>query len=165
LAFFQELNSSIFLIRDMLLANQNLCKLLYYNERDPLSQPTISNTKVLDMENLFPMPKMPDIETKKQSILDYYFNISEPWTENPFFRKTYLTFDIIIHLDLWLIKDALRPYSILNEIDEMFNNKYINDLSGKNIYANDAKVLKYSDMFYGYHMIYDLTNTSGIGGT
>jgi len=164
MSFFQELNSNVLVIEKLLLADQDLCKYLYYNTLEPLSEPTIANTKLLMMENIFPLPKTPNAKTKKMSLLNYYIYNAEPWSSNSGFKKLYLGFDIICHLDLWMITNALRPYGILNRIDNMFNNKHIAELSSKNVFWDGIQVTKYSDKFYGYHMIYDLTHNSNICG-
>ena len=163
MSFFQELNSNVLVIEKLLLADQDLCKYLYYNADDPLSEATIADTTILIMKNIFPLPKMPDAQEEKKAFLNYYVYNAEPWP-NSGFRKLFLSFDVICHLDLWLIKDGIRPYSILNRIDNMFNNKHIAELSSKNVFWDGLQVTKYSDKFYGYHILYDLTHNSNICG-
>ena len=43
----KEIGISLQKIIKRLLANQNLCKLLYYTGKDPLNEPIIENTSVL----------------------------------------------------------------------------------------------------------------------
>ena len=164
MSFFQELNTNIKIVEDLLLADADLCLLLYSNNINPLAQTPIVDTKVLRMVNLFPLPKMPDVQTEQKSFLNYYFDTIEPW-DNFKFRRTYLCFDIICHLDLWLISEAVRPYSILSKIDAIFNyasteTAAINSLSDTNPLFNSCNMTKYSDKFYGYHITYNVTNTS-----
>ena len=40
-----EIGKNLQSIASRLLANQNLCKLLYYSDFDPLNKPDIENTK------------------------------------------------------------------------------------------------------------------------
>ena len=164
MSFFQELNTNIKIVEDLLLADADLCLLLYSNNINPLAQTPIVDTKVLRMVNLFPLPKMPDVQDKQKSFLNYYFDTMRPW-DNFKFRKTYLCFDVICHLDLWLITEAVRPYAILSKIDAIFNDASIktasiNSLSNKNIFFDTCDMTKYSDKFYGYHITYDLTKNS-----
>jgi hypothetical protein len=163
MSYFKELNAGINKIIEIILNNQDICKLLFYDEYNPLSLPNISNTRSLLMDRVFPLMKNPDSETEQKTILDIYYYSSEPWDKNSGFRQTYICFDIICHLDLWMIESGIRPYSILNEIDMMFNNKKIPILSHNNIWFESCKASRYSDYFYGFHIIYKLTNNSNVG--
>jgi hypothetical protein len=163
MANFEELNTNILLSIQMILANQNLCKYLYYADSNPISQTTISDTSILLMNNLYPLPKIPNAETGKISIVNVYFPSLKTGKKNPGFRKDVLCFDVMCHLDTWMIDEGIRPYSICREIDKMFNDKQISALSINRVYFDSANIRQYSDYFYGYYMVYELTNPSNVG--
>ena len=162
MAFFDDLNTNIKIIEGILLADDDFCNLLYYNHATPLSATPLPDPKILRMQNLCPLPKIPDAETEKLCMVNYYFYSSKPYN-NAGFREVELCFDVICHLDLWPIKNALRPYSVLNQIDELFNHQLVEGLSGKNIRFKSLQPMRYSDKYYGYHLIYELTNNSWVG--
>lgn len=162
MAHFDNLNSSIMTAIQLLLSDQTLCKLLYYAEPNPLSQPDIPDTNILLMRNIFPLPKEPDSDKDQNSILCVYFYESQPYN-NSGFRKVWICFDIICHLNVWMIDDAIRTYSISNRIDALFNNRIVPELSINAIYFESWVNRKYSHYFYGYHLAYRLSNDSNVG--
>jgi len=163
MAYFQELNTATNVILDRIFSSQDLCKLLYYNSPNPLSQANISDTSSLLMNNVYPLPKMPDAEKDKKGILNMYFYSAKPFSRNSGFKHTYLCFDIMCHLDIWMINTGVRPYSISNEIDVLFNDQYIKDLSLRNVYWNEWSVKNYSDYYSGYHLVYALSQDNNLG--
>jgi len=163
MAFFQTLNSNINLVTEMILNNVDLCKLIGYDNNDPLSNPPIPITRDLLMDRVFPLPKDPAAIVDKKSIINAYFYMSEPYHVNSGFRKIELRFDIMSHIDLWMIDGGIRTYSMSNYIDEMFNNVIIAQLSGKAVYFKGWKAVKYSEFYYGYHLVYELSDNSNVG--
>jgi len=162
MAYFNNLNNSIMVALQLLLADQDLCKLLYYAEPNPLSQPNIPDTDILLMRNIFPLPKEPDSDKDQNTILCVYFYESQPY-HNSGFRKVWICFDIICHLNAWMIDGGIRPYAISNKIDALFNNHIVPELSINAMYFEDWVNRKYSHYFYGYHLSYRLSNDSNVG--
>lgn len=160
-AYFATLNIKINKIIEKILENQDLCKLLYYNSYTPLDESNIPDTSILMMDKIFPLPKNTFAEDEKSNRLNLYFQSSEPYT-NSGFRSINLTIDIISHLDNWLIDSAIRPYIITSEVDEIFNNQFISDLSMKKIYFKSWFIIAVSDYFYGYRCMYELSDNSNI---
>ena len=162
-AFFSKLEEMIMLVVQMLESDQTLCKLLYYGEPNPLSQPDIPDTTVLLMNSIFPLPKSPDAEQNQKAFVNVYFYSSSPYNKNSGFREVYLCFDVICHLDVWMIDGGMRPYHISSRIDKMFNNSLVAELSINPMYFSSWKHMRYSDYFYGYHITYKLSNNSNVG--
>jgi len=163
MAYFELLDVGINVVLDEIFNDQDLCKFLYYNQPNPLDQNTITDTTSLLLQNIFPMPKDPDAKEEKKSYLNIYFYNAKPFENNSGFKKTYLCFDIICHLDIWMINDGLRPIKICSKIDRIFNNKYFKDLSLSKIFFADWRCNKYSDYFYGYNLVYSLGQDSNTG--
>lgn len=177
MAFFKEcddiLNS---VIGEHILRNQKLCKLLYcypdedefsYNDNasfnyNPLAEPDIKDTRKLLMNNIFPIPKSPDLTTEQTGFLTVVLSGGDRHydDENDGYRRMYLIFDIVIHLKHWIIQDSFRAYKIAEELDKMFNNRTDN-LFGKINYI-DFKQRDYSNHFYGLQLIYGFSVNSNI---
>ena len=162
MSFFNDLNEKINLTIQMILANQDLCKLLYYNDYSPLSQPTISDTSILLTNHIIPMPKGTSLVTDKTSILNIYFFDATPYP-NSGYRELHLCIDIMCHLDVWMCDGGIRPYLISSKLDNMFNNMLIPTLSNNKIFFEDWKYGRYSDLFYGYRAIYRFGTDSNVG--
>lgn len=163
MAYFDDLNEDIMTIIDILLGNQNLCKYLYYpKESLPLSQPDITDTSVLLMQNIYPLPKNPNVIKDEMSLVNVYFSNSVPHTQGSIMKKSDLVFDVMCHLNIWMCGGGLRPYYMCSEIDKLFNNKYISSVSANKIYFNKLSIYQYSDLFYGYRLVYHISDNSNI---
>ena len=170
MAYYEELNPiAVGIIGERFLRNEKLCKLLHYYEKndnsicDPLSKPYVEGvTNDLFMKNIFPMPKSPNASTKKEAYVTVVLSGGYEAEENTGFRRVNLLIDIICHLDTWIIKGGFRPYSIMHEIDKMLNNQ-ITDLPIVNKpYLRGFQPRDYSNYFYGFQVIYELSINSNI---
>ena len=171
MAFFSECDNILNnVIGERILRNQNLCKLLYYYSPvdtynfDPLAQPDIDDTSILLMNHVFPMPKLPDLETEQKGYLTVTLSGGDRYStdENTGFRRINLVFDIIVHLKSWLIKDSYRVYRIAEEIDKMFNYQTTDlPIIGRPTYYG-FKCRDYNNYFYGLQLIYQFSVNSNI---
>lgn len=168
MAFLSELDNIVTIATNMLVQNPNICKLLsYYPDTvnfqfNPLAQPTIKKPSALLMDKIFPLPKVPDAETEQICFIDVNIAGGDPMRHNTGFRRVELIFDVICHLDSWMIKGGFRPLKILAEIDAMFNNQ-----KTSLPIENKPQILpfvpkNYSNKFYGYQIRYELQINSNI---
>lgn len=164
MANFANLSQSGMTIINMILQNQELCKLIYYKEDNPLEQPDIIDTaNKLLMKQLFPLPKKAPAETEETIIVNARFNSGNLTSSNKGFADEYIVIDIMVHLNKWLLKDEkIRTYEILSRIDKLFNNVYVKGLSMNYILFDGISEIMYSDYFYGYRLRYKLTNNSNV---
>lgn len=162
MAYYEKYNENIMKILTMILENQNLCKYILVDNFSPLSSTPIQDTNVLLMNRIYPLPKIPESQTLEKTIVNVYFPTSEPYKLNSGFKEVRLYFDIMSHLNIWMIDEGIRCYSIMNEIDKMLNDKYIKGLSSKRIYFEKDSIIKFSDYFYGYRICYILSHSSNI---
>ena len=115
-----------------LMANQNLLKLLYYTDKDPLSQPDISQ-EVIQKEifdkllKITPRISPREIEGSNSLIAVRFIRGTE--TSNGEFRDVSLTIESFVPLTQWIIKDEnLRPFMIMGEIENSLKGKTVNGL-------------------------------------
>lgn len=171
MAFFEECDDILNnVIGEKILRNQNLCKLLYYYsdtqtfDYNPLAQPKIEDTSKLLMEHIFPLPKLPDLETEQKGYLTVVLSGGDKHSDdiNTGYRRIYLIFDIICHLKQWIIQDSYRVYKIAEELDKMFNYQQTDlPILGKPTYVG-FKQRDYSSYFYGLQLIYGFVVNSNI---
>ena len=115
------------LIINKMFKNERLKRLLYYNSKDALRKPNITEDQALELigNNIKIIPKL----YVDENILNYIiinFDDFLPNGNNPEFRDNIIDFKIICHFDQWQLEDfALRPYKIAAEIDSMFNNTHL----------------------------------------
>lgn len=171
MAYYEELNPILIkTIGEYFLKNQNLCKLLHYYPEcaedysfDVYNQPDITNPiSDIYMKNIFPMPKIPDAQTKKEAFLLVTFNGGYEPEYNKGFRSVELLIDIPVNLKVWHIKNGYRLYSIMHEVDKVLNN-VLTDLPIENKpYLVGFQPRDYSFEFYGVQMRYRLTVNSNV---
>ena len=158
---FEFLNQNMNDIFTKIYANQNLCKLLYHDVDNPLAEANITDTTVLytDKENqkIFPYPFTPDIADVQKTVLNVVFNKFELGDNNIYFKPSNIDFIVLSHIYLWNITDGsndikLRPFMILNELDETFGFQRTVGL-GRNIF-DYADIIWANTSFVGYRICY-----------
>jgi hypothetical protein len=114
-----------------LLANQRLLKLLYYTDKDPYSQPDLTQEQIQKeiFEKLVKItPRVGPKETA-HSIVVIKVNKGQTDNNNTEFRNININVESFVPLTQWIIKDDnLRPFAIMGEIQKSLNGKTINGL-------------------------------------
>lgn len=189
MAYYEELNNILRSVTETnIIGNPKLRKLVYYYPSvvdvnyDPLldengiARPDIPSSEIY-MKYIYPMPKLPDKEAKQKCFIACNLGAGE-YIEGGKWRNIYLVFDIICHLDAWLIKEGYRVYTIASEIDKTFN--YQNPSSAnivspsqdyyslldlpsfQKIKAIPFTTWNYSYSYYGIQLKYELTVNSNV---
>lgn len=151
---FAVMNDNIFKVVTKLTKDQELCRLLYYTDNDPLAadKPDIKGLELLN-KNILVVPKIPDdVKTKENYIIVLFDNfIIDP--SNQDFKIVTVRFDIICPFDEWLLESAsLRPYLLMQRIDDLFNQQKLAGIG--NLKFNSAEQLVLSPALGGYSMEY-----------
>lgn len=123
---FLSVDKDLEIITDKILKNNNLKKLLFYNTRDALDQPKLTEDESLGLfgENIRIVPKLPIDYKVKNYLFIKFDNFFE--TYNPEFRENLIEFDIFCNYECWQLKDfQLRPYRIMAELDTIFAGQYL----------------------------------------
>lgn len=127
----QELGENFQLIVKRLEANQNLLKLLYYTNKDPLSGEDINSSIIkneIHNDLIRFVPKLPPQEDAQSRIgLKIDRGISDQ--SNNEFRIITFSVEIFVPITQWLIKGTnLRPFAIMGEIENSLKGKRVNGL-------------------------------------
>ena len=126
-----EIGVNLHKIINRLLVNDDLVNLLYYTDKDPLSQPILSDEqkKKEVFEKLIKIvPRIGPKETAHSLVAVRVANGRKD-LENKEFRNISIIFDVFVPLTQWFLKDDnLRPFKILGEIEKSLNDKTINGL-------------------------------------
>ena len=113
------------------MANDNLVNLLYYTDKDPLSNPPLSQEQ--KQKEVFDklikiIPRVGPKETATSIIAIRVIKGSLDPT-NSEFRNIRVEIETFVPLTQWYIKDSnLRPFAIMGEIEESLSGKSINGL-------------------------------------
>ena len=118
--YFSELNSYVFKAYNELLKNDAVCKLLY-NTGDMNKKITEEVREIIGKENIYPFNYIPT-ETEKKCIISIILDDGGV-EDNGNIRFGKINFLIWCHQDIYKTDTGLRPFSLMNEIDKIFNSK------------------------------------------
>ncbi len=124
---FLSLEKDMELITGIMMKNERLKKLLYYNTKDALSQPNLTDKQNAELfgKNIKLVPKLYTDNSVENYIIVSFDKFTRNAT-NPEFRNNIIEFDIISHFDQWQLKDfQLRPYRIAAELDSLLDGKHL----------------------------------------
>ena len=114
-----------------LLANQNLLKLLYYTDKDPLSHDDLTPEQIQDevFEKLVKIvPRVGPKETA-HSIIALRIARARGLASNSEFKNVSISIEVFVPMTQWIIKDTnLRPFAIMGEVQKSLNGKKIEGL-------------------------------------
>ena len=142
-------------IVDMMLKNNRLKKLLYYNLENCLFQENLTEDQSLELIEDGYIRMVPKLYVDKD-VLNYIiisFDNFTPNMTNPEFRDNIITFDIICHFNQWQMPNfQLRPYKIAAEIDTLFNNRHLSGIGELQFLG--ANQILINDEFGGISLMY-----------
>ena len=151
---FLSVEKDMNLIVSKMLKDERLKRLLYYNSKDALDRPNLTEDQSLELigKNIKIVPKLYIDKEYLNYILISFDNFET--SENPQFRNNLIEFDIICHFDQWQLKDfSLRPYKIAAEIDSLFNNQRLTGI-GKFQFATAGQILL-NNNYSGICLLYE----------
>lgn len=126
-----EIGENLQKIVKRLMANDDLVKLLYYSDKDPLSN--INLTESQKQSEIFEklikiVPRVGPKENAKSIIVVTVVKGSTN-SENSEFRNVNIRVEVFVPMTQWIFKNSnLRPFAILGEVQKSLNNKTINGL-------------------------------------
>ena len=154
---FAVMGTNTFKIANKIMNNQRICRLLKYQVRDPFDTEKYENVEGLDLmgKQILIVPKLFDESTEKMSYIIAVFDDFVVNQLNPEFKISTVRFDIACPYDEWLLdEESLRPYLLMQEIDNMFNQKELAGIGNLQFWRADALTL--SPQIGGYSMRYKI---------
>lgn len=153
-----EMGLSLQKIVTRLLTNQNLLKLLYYTDKDPLNHEDLTQEKIQNeiYEKMVKIvPRVGPKETANSLIsLRVVRGLANP--TNGEFQDVIMQIEVFVPMTQWFIKDSnLRPFAIMGEIQKSLNGKVINGL-GK-LEGGDFALNFLTDEISCYELTFELT--------
>lgn len=141
-----------------LVTNENLVKLLYNENDDPLNTdlPVGENPyKLVMYKNLFPYMKVVDVDEEgANAYVNIYFGMGKNKFNSKYYKVNYMFVDVYVHNDLWDIDTGIRTYQIMHEIDKMLNSKTIPNTTIDFNFDEYKAIPNVNTKYAGYGMIY-----------
>lgn len=155
---FIDTGKDLEIIIGKIITNQELLKLLYYNDGDALERDDITDPELLKKiikENIRRKPDL-QVPTEENSYIIITFDSFTP-SENPEFRDNLIIFDVMCPLDSWdnLGNYMTRPLVILHHLSSMFHKQKLAGI-GKAKFSS-ADILNVGP-YAGYQIVFSVTN-------
>ena len=153
----KEIGENLQRIVTRLMANDRLINLLYYTDKDPLSQaPLTEEEKRTEIfEKLIKIIPRVGADETSHSIIAIRAMNGMRLDDNPEFKIVQISVEVFCPLTQWVIKDTnLRPFLILGEIQESLEGKKINGL-GK-IKGGDFSLSFLTEEISCYEMTFEI---------
>ena len=149
-----EMGQNLQKIIKRLLANQNLCKLLYYTDKDPLNGENIPDTTILYGKQITINPQYNPAEKDYSVVIPMIQHGRRG--KNDEFTDILIRIYIYVPQTQWIIKsDNLRPYLILGELQNSLEDKNINGLGTIN--CSDFVLNMVSEQMTSYYIDFNIT--------
>ena len=126
-----EIGENLQKIIKRLMANDNLVNLLYYTDKDPLSQPHLTDEEKQDkiFEKLIKIVPVVEPREDEKSVVAVRVTGGNKLGSNTEFRKVAISIEVFVPMTAWIFKNTnLRPFAILGEIEKSLQGKNINEL-------------------------------------
>lgn len=158
---FAVMGQNTFRIANKIMGDQKICRLLKYQTKSPFAaecngkpQPDVDGVDLINKQILI-VPKIYDDSTEKMSYITAIFDNFVVNQLNPEFKISTIRFDVACPYDEWILNDkSLRPYLIMQELDNLFNQKKLAGIGNLHFYRADNLVL--TPWIGGYSMIYKI---------
>lgn len=154
---FAVMGTNTFNIANKIMQNQRVCRLLKYEVRDPFDKNKYPDVDGLDLlgKQILIVPKIFDDSTEKMSYVTAVFSNFIVNAMNPDYKISTIRFDIACPYEEWMLSEhSLRPYLIMQEIDDMFNQAQMSGIGTLSFVRADALTL--TPWIGGYSMIYQI---------
>ena len=154
---FAVMGTNTFNIANKLMQNQRLCRLLKYQVRDPFDEEKYEDVDGVSLLNkqIMIVPKIFDDSTEKTSYVVAIFSNFVTNSLNPDFKLSTVRFDVACPYDEWVLNEkSLRPYLIMQEIDDMFNGAQMAGIGTLQFVRAESIVL--TPQIGGYSMLYQI---------
>ena len=154
---FAVMGTNAFKIANKLMQDQDICRLLKYQVRDPFDTEKYENVDgvLLLNKQIMITPKIWDESTEKTSYIVALFNTFTTNIINPDYKIDTISFDVACPYDEWILDgQSLRPYLIMERIDQLFNGAEMAGIGTLQFVRADRNV--FTPLIGGYTMQYSI---------
>ena len=155
---YKELSTVLKNVTMRLLSDQELCKLLYYNDYNPLSHSDFPTTSFLLNDRIRFVPTIKAEEDSKCSIVMVIAG-GELSAQNQDYRDIYLHLFVYTPYSEWIIAgDELRPFLLMSRIEALLKGKEIGGFG--RLQSEDFELALSTETVSGYRMAFKIDTFS-----
>lgn len=144
-------------IGNEIIQNQNILKLLYYDNENALDSDNLNISQIKNMvgknnnkktQRIFKLAFDSDITDEVRSELRFYVPIFKPI--HSYLSDVRFNFEVIVHKSLWELKNnKIRPIMMIQELLKLFNGKNIGGV-GRLVLDDSIHYTIYGKEYAGY---------------
>lgn len=154
---FAVMGENAFNMANKIMKDQQLCRLLKYQVRDPFEKekyPNVDGVTLLNKQIMI-TPKIWDDSTEKTSYIVVLFNNFVTNAINPDYKIDTIGIEVACPYDEWVLNGhSLRPYLIMERIDNIFNGAQMAGIGTLQFVRADRTV--FTSQIGGYTMQYKI---------
>ena len=154
---FAVMGTNAFNIANKLMQDQQICRLLKYQVRDPFDEKKyepVDGVLLLNKQIMI-TPKIWDESTEKTSYIVALFDSFVTNIMNKDYKVDTISFDIACPYDEWVLNgQSLRPYLLMERIDQIFNGAQMAGIGTLQFIRADRNV--FTSQIGGYTMRYSI---------
>lgn len=166
---FQTISPNLQLIIQDLVASDDLCKMLYYLNEEPLKEEMNSEIK----EKIFSEDYVTDVplvhaSNIEKSVIAINFDNFIAGMANPQYMSSTILFDVICPVTAWKMKDrtnrkVLRPYELAHIIHKIMNGKKLNGIGRCTFSSASQIILPANSVVAGLTLRYNIYESDNNG--
>lgn len=140
---FAVMGENLFRIVSKIMHNERVCKLLKYLDANPLAEDKapVDGFSLLN-KNIIIVPKIPEPDAEERAFIIVVFDKFIVNPDNADFKISTIRFDVVCPFNEWIVDDNnLRPYLIMQELDEMFNQAKLSGIGNLQFLRSEPLVL------------------------
>jgi hypothetical protein len=152
---FTSLAVDLQIVMNKIIKNDNICKLLYYDAPNALSQPNLTPDQKSSLigKAIRVVPVLEKDDEASNIIIIQFDRFTPNATDDSVYIEFMISFDILCNSKTWIMDDyMLRPYKIMSEINSMFNMSKLRSSGPINFMG--ASSLLINENLVGYSMVY-----------
>lgn len=151
---FLNMNTNLVKIQQLIIGNENIRKLLTYNDFRPYDNEDVENHRNLIYGNKVNIyPYLNEKKTEKLSFVNIGYRTIEPNYTNNKSRKIQIAFTVLSHYDIWATAYGMRPILLINEIDNIINDTFDLEGIGK-VDFQFGSPISFNNTFFGFEITY-----------
>ncbi len=153
---FAVMGNNAFNMANKLMKDRELCRLLKYQVRDPFDEKYEEVDGILLLnKQIMITPKIWDDSTEKTSYVVVLFNSFITNVINPDYKIDTIGVEVACPYDEWVLNEhSLRPYLIMERIDNIFNGAQMAGIGTLQFVRADRTV--FTSQIGGYTMQYQI---------
>lgn len=156
----ERIESSLYKIKNVLKADSNIRKLLYYTTKDALTKNEVSYSKMDNFITLQPVFNMNVEQFNRNAFISIAISEMEEAEEETLYNGV-LRINVICKNENWEIDDnKIRPLRIISIIKDLLDNRKF-DASHKLFFVN-MQIVTLDEYNSGYMVLFGITEGAGL---